>query len=286
VQIGVTFPQIEIGSDVGVVREYAQAAQELGYDYLLAYDHVLGAGRSTRPEWSGPYDASSMFHEPFTFFSWLAAVAPELGLVTGVIILPQRQTALVAKQVAQVDLLSGGKFRLGVGVGWNDVEYEALGEDFRTRGRRMDEQITLLRRYFTEGCVTFDGRFDRVTDAGINPLPVQRPVPIWIGGISDAAIDRVGKLGDGWFPMGKPSERNAARIERFREVAQGEGRDPAAIGIDARVEYGTGSEDDWRATADAWRSLGATHLAVNTMGAGLRGAEHVDAIRRFKEAMG
>jgi probable F420-dependent oxidoreductase len=285
VQIGVTFPQIEIGSDVGVVREYAQAAQDLGYDYLLAYDHVLGAGRTTRPDWSGPYDASSMFHEPFTFFSWLAAVAPNLSLVTGVIILPQRQTALVAKQVAQVDLLCGGTFRLGVGVGWNDVEYEALGEDFRTRGRRMDEQIALLRRYFTEESVTFEGRFDSVVDAGINPLPVQRPVPIWIGGISDAAIERVGKLGDGWFPMGKPSERNAARIEQFREVARGAGRDASAIGIDARVEYGAGAEDDWRATADAWRDLGATHLAVNTMNAGLKGAEHLDAIRRFKEVV-
>lgn len=284
-QLGVTFPQIEIGSDPGVVREYAQAAQELGFDYLLAYDHVLGAGRGTRPDWSGPYDASSMFHEPFTLFSWLTAVAPRLSLVTGVIILPQRQTALVAKQTAQIDLLSGGTFRLGVGVGWNDVEFEALGERFGNRGKRMDEQIGLLRELWTKDLVTFEGRFHQVTDAGINPLPVQRPIPVWVGGISDAAVERVGRLGDGWFPMGRPSERNAARIEQFRQVAADAGRDPSAIGIDARVEYANGTEDDWRATADAWRQLGATHVAVNTMAAGLQGAEHIDAIRRFREAM-
>ncbi|MPY92051.1 MAG: TIGR03619 family F420-dependent LLM class oxidoreductase [Acidimicrobiia bacterium] len=284
-QLGVTFPQIEIGSDIGVVREYAQAAEELGFDYLLAYDHVLGAGRGTRPDWTGPYDSSSLFHEPFTLFSWLAAVAPGLSLVTGVIILPQRQTALVAKQAAQVDLLCGGRFRLGVGLGWNDVEYEALGEPFTNRGRRADEQIALLRQLWTTEHVTFEGRYHKVTDAGINPLPPQRPIPIWVGGLSDAAIERVGRLGDGWFPMGKPSERNGARIERFRQVAESEGRDPAAIGIDARVEFGTGGEADWQATAEAWRQLGATHVGVNTMNAGLKGAEHIDAIRRFREAM-
>jgi probable F420-dependent oxidoreductase len=284
VQLGVTFPQIEIGADPGVVRDYAQTAAELGFEYLLAYDHVLGAGRGTRPDWSGPYDASSLFHEPVTLFSWLTAVAPSLGLVTGVIILPQRQTALVAKQAAQVDLLSGGKFRLGVGVGWNDVEYEALGQEFRTRGKRMDEQIDLMRELWANDVITFEGRFDTVTDAGILPRPA-RPVPVWIGGISDAAIDRVGKRGDGWFPMGKPSDRNAERIERFRDVARAEGRDADAIGIDARVEFGEG-EDNWGTTIEAWKGLGATHLAVNTMNAGFKGAEHIDALRRFKAAIG
>ena len=202
-QIGVTFPQTEIGADPKVVADYARAAESLGYDYLLAYDHVLGASTATRPDWQGPYTSESMFHEPFVLFGYLACAAPKLGLVTGVIVLPQRQTALVAKQAAQVDVLCGGRLRLGVGVGWNAVEYEGLGQAFSDRGKRADEQIALLRRLFCEPAVAFTGAHHVVSDAGINPLPVQRPIPIWIGGMSDAALRRAGRLGDGWFPMGR-----------------------------------------------------------------------------------
>jgi probable F420-dependent oxidoreductase len=283
---GVIFPQLEIGRDLGVIREYARAANDLGYDYLLAYDHVLGANRASRPDWRPEaYDSGSMFHEPFTLLSWLAEVAPKLELVTGVIVLPQRQTVLVAKQAAQISLLTGGKFRLGVGVGWNAVEYEALGEPFGNRGRRIDEQIELLRRLWTDPHVTFNGAYDTVTDAGLNPLP-DESIPIWIGGLSDAAIARVGRLGDGWLPLGEPDAENAERIERFRQIAAEGGRDVDAIGIDAQLSYARTSPDHWGDIVDGWRNLGATHLAVDTMSAGFRGAEHIETIRNFREATG
>src|SRR6266516_4401442 len=187
-RIGVVFPQTEIGPDRGAVRAYAEAARDLGFAHLLAYDHVVGADPSQHPGWSGPYTHETLFHEPFVLFGYVAALAPELELVTGVIILPQRQTVLVAKQAAEVDVLTGGRFRLGIGIGWNHVEYEALGQDFRTRAPRFEEQIALLRRLFQEPVVTCEGRFDRITAAGINPLPLQRPIPLWIGGSAEPAL--------------------------------------------------------------------------------------------------
>jgi probable F420-dependent oxidoreductase len=181
VQVGVVFPQTEIGADPAGVRAFAQAAEELGYQHLLAYDHVLGADVSARPDWAGPYTAEHQFHEILVLFGYLAGVAPGLELVTGVLVLPQRQTALVAKQAAEIDILTGGRFRLGVGLGWNFVEFEALGEEFRNRGRRAEEQIEVLRRLWTEPVVTFDGEYHRIPAAGINPLPIQRPIPIEAG---------------------------------------------------------------------------------------------------------
>src|SRR5262250_3109373 len=179
-QIGVVFPQTEIGPDPVVVRAYAAAVEELGYAHILAYDHVVGADPSAYPGFNGPYNVDDQFHEPFVLYGYLAAIT-SMELVTGVIILPQRQTVLVAKQAAEADLLTGGKFRLGVGIGWNRVEYEALGQDFTTRGVRCEEQVTLLRRLWTEPSVTYHGRFDRITGAGLAPLPVQRPIPVWFG---------------------------------------------------------------------------------------------------------
>ena len=217
------FPQTELGGDVGAVRAYGQAVEELGYTHLLAYDHVVGADPAVHAGWNGPYDIDTTFHEPFVMFGYLAAATTTLEFVTGIIILPQRQTALVAKQAAEVDLLSQGRFRLGVGIGWNAVEYEALGENFKTRGARSEEQIDLMRRLWTERSVTFDGRFDTVTGAGIAPLPVQRPIPVWIGSASARGYERIGRIADGWFPMTGPGPKldDARAIVRDAAVSRG-----------------------------------------------------------------
>jgi len=287
IRVGVTFPQVEIGSDAGGVRAYAQAAQDLGYRHLLVYDHVLGADPAAYPGWAGPYTAQSMFHEPFVLFGYLAAAVPALELVTGVIILPQRQTALVAKQAAEVDVLTGGRLRLGVGIGWNYVEYEALGMEFKNRGRRFEEQIELLRRLWQEPVVTFEGRYQRVTGAGLNPLPIQRPIPIWIGGSAEPALKRAAAIADGYFPQ-RPLEGGwPATMEKMRAWIEAAGRDPARFGIEPRINAGTGTPDDWRRTAEEWRALGATHFSVNSMGGGLMGPDaHVQRLREVKEALG
>jgi probable F420-dependent oxidoreductase len=285
-QIGVVFPQTEIGSDPAGVRAYAQAVQQMGFRHLEVYDHVLGADPAAHPGWSGPYTAESMFHEPMVVFGYLAAVAPSLELVTSVLILPQRQTALMAKQAAQVDLLTGGKFRLGVGIGWNAVEYEGLGMDFHNRGRRFEEQIQLMRRLWTEPVITFDGRHHRVSAAGINPLPVQRPIPVWIGGSAESAIKRAAEIADGFFPQ-RPLEGGwPATLDKIHGWLSAAGRDPARFGIDARVHARDGTPDDWHSGAEEWRAMGATHLSINTMGAGLVGPDaHIELLRQVLDAV-
>ena len=284
-RIGVIFPQTEFGTDPGAIRAYAEAARDLGYRHVLAYDHVLGADPTNRSGWRG-YTHAEQFHEPLVLFGFMAAAAPGLEFATGVIILPQRQTALVAKQAAEVDVLSGGRFRLGVGVGWNPVEYEALNEDFRTRGRRQEEQIAVLRRLWTEPVVTFTGAYHRITAAGLNPLPVQRPIPIWLGGDSDIAMERAGRLADGWLPHGRPNDVLAARIARVHSHAAAVGRMPASVGIEGRLSVNEVPEAEWADEVDRWRRLGVTHLGLNTMGAGLQTPEaHIEAIRRFAEAI-
>ena len=286
-KLGVVFPQTEIGSDPGAVREYAQAAESMGYNHILAFDHVLGANAESRPGWSGAYRHTDAFHEPFVLFGYLAAVTSSVELVTGVIILPQRQTALVAKQTAAVDVLSRGRLRLGIGVGWNAVEYEALGENFHNRGRRSEEQIDLLRKLWTNDLITYEGRWHKVTDAGLNPLPVQQPIPVWFGGAAPQTIRRVATMGDGWFPLFRPDGRGGELIESMREQAAEAGRGPEDIGVESWVSIRDSSEDDWKRTAEAWRELGATHLSVNTMNAGLGSPQaHIEAIERFKEVMG
>jgi probable F420-dependent oxidoreductase len=284
-KIGVIFPQTEIGADPAGVRDFAQAAESLGYDHIIPYDHVVGANPASLPGWSPPYTYKDMFHEPFVLFGYLAAVTKKIGLATGVIILPQRQTVLAAKQAAAVDVLSGGRLRLGVGIGWNPVEYEALGENFTDRGRRSEEQIEVMRALWTRELVTFKGRWHTITDAGINPLPVQRPIPIWIGGAADPVLRRVGQLADGWFPLAEPGDKVRSMIERIRSYAKEAGRDPAAIGIEGRVSAAGGSPDKWREAIAQWEELGATHISVNTMKAGLSTpSAHIDAVRRFKAA--
>lgn len=283
-KFGVTLPQIEIGPDVAFIRRFAREAEALGFDYLLAYDHVLGADPANRPGWSGYTDQDS-FHEPFVLFGHLAAVAPKLEYATGVIILPQRQTALVAKQAAEVDLLTEGKFRLGVGIGWNAVEYEALGEDFHTRGRRFEEQIALLRKLWTEPLITFKGRDHAVTEAGLNPLPVQRPIPIWIGGMSDVAIKRAGHIADGWMANGQADDSLKKRVEVLREAAIHAGRDPDALGIDGRIDASKIPEHEWPAEIERWRACGATHLSLSTMRAGFSQDDQIAIITAFREVV-
>ena len=283
-RIGVVFPQTELGGDAGAVRAYGQRVEELGFTHLLAYDHVVGADPAVHSGWNGPYDVRTTFHEPLVTFGFLAGITRTLELVTGVIILPQRQTALVAKQAAEVDLLSGGRLRLGVGIGWNAVEYEALGQDFGTRGKRSAEQVDLLRRLWTEPSVTFDGTFDTVTGAGLAPLPVQRPIPIWIGAASSAGYRRIGRLADGWFPMMAPGPRLDEALAEIARGAMEAGRDPATIGMEGRARW-AGDDEAVAAQIAAWSEAGATHLSVDTMGAGLTHVDqHLDVLARIAES--
>ncbi|MBV8178695.1 MAG: LLM class F420-dependent oxidoreductase [Mycobacterium sp.] len=277
-RIGVVFPQTEIGADAGAVRAYAEHVEALGFAHLLAYDHVVGADPKVHVGWNGPYDVHTTFHEPLVAFGYLAAVTTSLELVTGIVILPQRQTVLVAKQAAEVDLLSGGRLRLGVGLGWNAVEYEALGEDFSTRGKRCDEQVELMRKLWTEQSVTFDGTYHRVTGAGLAPLPIQRPIPVWFGASSARACRRAGRLGDGWFPMVGPGPKLDRALREVVQAAQEAGRDPAQIGMGGQVSW-NGNADDLADGLRIWADAGASHMSINTMGAGLASVhDHLTAL--------
>jgi probable F420-dependent oxidoreductase len=272
-----------LGGDPGAVRAYGERVEELGYSHILIYDHVVGADASVHIGWNGPYDVHTTFHEPFVMYGYLAAVTTTVELVTGVIILPQRQTALVAKQAAEVDLLSGGRLRLGIGVGWNTVEYEALGVDFGSRGKRCAEQIELLRRLWTEQSVTFDGDFHTVTGAGIAPLPVQRPIPVWIGAASAPGYKRAGRLADGWFPMMGPGPAHDEARAVVDQAAVDAGRDPSTIGMEGRVDW-RGDDDEAADQLRAWAEAGATHVSVNTMGAGCKTVDdHLAALTRVAE---
>lgn len=211
IQLGAYFPTRDMPPDRAAVRDWAQAAEGMGYDYIEVSDHVVGADRAALPEFNGPYDLDDSFHETFVTLSFIAAVTEKVALSTGVLILPQRQTALVAKQAAQVDILCGGRLRLGIGVGWNPLEYEALGQDWKTRGRREAEQIELMNRLWTRRSVSFDGKFDRVRHCGLNPLPIQRPIPVWLGGASDATLRRAAKHAQGWIPLGNPDQESGGR---------------------------------------------------------------------------
>ncbi len=284
---GVAFPQVEIGTDPAVIRDFAQAVEGLGFAHLTCIDHVLGAARpDPNVPWSKHYTRERMFHEPFVTLGFLAAVTQRLELAPAVMILPQRQTALVAKQAAQLDLLSGGRLRFGVGLGWNAVEYEALGQDFRARGRRIREQAELLRLLWTEELVTFEGEFDIVREAGLNPLPVQRPIPLWFGAFEERAVRRAAQLADGWFlnPRMRPTEEDGQLIHRFRQWVGEAGRDPARVGIDATIHHGDGDAARWTEELSRWRALGVTHVTFRTMDAGLGSIDrHIEAFRRFKE---
>ena len=284
-KVGVVFPQTEIGGDKEAVRSYAQAVSDLGYDHILAYDHVVGADTRVHAGWDGPYDLRSTFHEPLVLFGYLAAIS-SLELVTGIVILPQRQTALVAKQAAEVDQLSGGHFRLGVGIGWNAVEYEALGKEFSNRGQRMVEQVALMRRLWTEESVTFEGRFEKVTGAGIAPLPLQRPIPVWFGASSAPALRRAGQLADGWFPLLAPGPQLDEALSVIQGAALEAGRDPSRIGMEGFISVGDGDLSQLQQQGELWRSYGASHIALDTMRAGLGGVDdHVAVLAAAAEVL-
>jgi probable F420-dependent oxidoreductase len=283
-QLGVVFPQTEIGANPQDIRDYAQAVEGLGYSHLVAYDHVLGADPTNRPGWTG-YTFKDQFHEPFVLFGYLAALT-QLELVTGVIILPQRQTVLVAKQAAEVDVLTGGKLRLGIGIGWNPVEYEALGMNFQIRGRVVEEQIEVLRLLWSQEIVTYKGQYHTITEAGLNPLPVRRSIPIWTGGRADTMLRRTARLADGWFPLGRPDDQMQQTIERLRTYIREAGRDPSTFGIQAQINAREGDPDEWTRQTQRWQNLGATYVCINTMGAGFTTLQqHIEAIRRYKEAV-
>jgi probable F420-dependent oxidoreductase len=285
-QIGAVLPHHEIGADAGAIRAYLQGLDELGVTHLLAYDHVLGADRERPSGFEGPYDKTVAFHEPLTFFAFAAGVTRRLEFASTVLILPQRQTALVAKQAAEVAVVSGNRLRLGVGTGWNTVEYEALNEDFATRGRRQTEQVELLRRLWTEDVVRFAGSYHTISSAGINPRP-SRPIPIWFGGSADVALERCARLGDGWMPLASPNDASRAAIEKIRAYRRAAGLSMDGFGIQAQAQYAGGTPERWRAHADKWRALGATHMAVATHNAGPTDADgHVARTREYRDALG
>jgi probable F420-dependent oxidoreductase len=290
-QVGAVFPQLEIGTDPGTIANYARTVEDLGYDHLVAFDHVLGADPARPEGWTGPYDHRSLFHEPFVLFGYLGTITTRLGLATAVIVLPQRQTALVAKQAAEVDVLTRGRLILGVGIGWNYVEYEALGQRFSDRGKRIEEQIALLRRLFTEEVVDFKGRWHRIERAGLNPLPVRRPIPIWMGGgwnqrdrkVVEPALRRIARLADGWFTHLPPNEDGRAGMESFRRFVREAGRDPGSVPVEGRVYAARGGPEEWARGVEAFRAMGMTSVELTTMGAGYRELdEHLDALRRFR----
>ncbi len=284
---GAVFPQIEFPSDPVAIRDYAQAVEAMGYDYLLVYDHILGANPERPGGWRGPYTFKDPFHEPFVLFGYLAGLTQRIELVTGILILPQRETALVAKQAAQVDMLSGGRLRLGVGIGWNEIEYEAMNFSFRNRGKRIEEQIDVLRRLWTEPLVKFDGQWHHINDAGINPMPVQRPIPIWFGGGADVVLQRMARIGDGWMPNAMSLDAARELVTRLRGYLDAAGRDPSAFGIDTRLNVRITPESDWSGYLEAWQSMGATHIGVNTMGLGFTSPDqHLEVLRQFRESVG
>jgi probable F420-dependent oxidoreductase len=285
-QVGVVYPQTELRGDPGAVRRIGKAVEDLGFDYLLTYDHVLGAVHAGRtPKLTGPYTEHDPFHDPFVMFGYLAGITERIGFVTGVLILPQRQTALVARQAADVQLLSGGRFRLGVGIGWNPVEYDALGQDFRTRGARQEEQIPLLRRLFNESVVDFSGRFDRIDRAALMPKPA-KPIPIWLGGFGEAAFDRAARLADGFIFFGGPGPDGALIAwDGLRSRVRAAGRSVADFG----GEYVAVPHDDidgLRADVDRWRNAGGTHLSIVTMDLGLDSIDvHIDYLASIAAAL-
>ena len=292
-RIGASFPTTAIGHDSGAIREFVQTAEGLGYDHIRVLDHVMGADPAYHPEVPQfYYTHESVIREPFTLMGYMAALTTRVELVTGILILPQRQTALVAKQAAEVDVLSGGRLRLGIGVGWNPVEFEALGEDFRNRGQRMEEQIEVLRLLWTHDVVDYHGKWHNITSAGINPLPVQRPIPIWIGAGAPAsavpprtALRRIGRLADGFFTLCPPDDTCREVLANAKKYAAEAGRDPAELQIEGRIEL-TGGPEDWLGQVKAWEELEVEAISVGTARTSLSSPdEHIGALKRFREIL-
>ncbi len=287
--VGLVFPQLEIGRDPRRIREYARRAERLGFEHLLAYDHVLGVDPD-REGWSGSFDYRDPFHEPFVLFSTLASVTDRLSFVTGVLVMPQRQTALVAKQAAQVAVLSDGRLRLGAGVGWNEPEYTALGEDFDERGRRIEEQIEVCRRLWTEDVVAFDGDYHTVPRMGLNPRPAE-PIPLWVGGAADPVLDRVARVGDGWLPPSGTPDDLAERLDRLWEFAARRDRDREDVGLHPRIRVApdpdVDPEGDWLDGVAAWRKSDPrpAYLGVDPMGGDPSPDDHLDRLETVADAL-
>jgi probable F420-dependent oxidoreductase len=282
-QLSAWFPTRDIGSDPAKIRDWAQAAEDLGYDHIEVPDHVFGA--TAREGFNPVYTEKDPFHETFATLAFMAAVTKRIGLTSGVLILPQRQTGVVAKQAAEVDLLSGGRLRLGVGVGWNHVEYQALNADWHTRGACQAEQITVMRRLWTEDLVTFKGRFHDLQSVNILPLPVQRPIPVWFGGSSDAVVKRAARIGDGWMPIMPPAEAGE-KLEALRGHLSAFGRDPAAFGLEGWLRMHEAKPDLWAAAAAGWKKLGAQIVMLYPMYRVPTFAAQIDVLRTFKAAAG
>ena len=283
--IGVIFPQTEVGGDPGAVRAIGQAIDGLGYSHLAAYDHVLGGDVEVLGELGGPYTIADPFREPLTMFAYLAGCT-NLAFATSILIGPQRQTALLAKQAAEVDLLCGGRLRLGLGIGWNRLEYGALGMPFDARGDILEEQVAVLRALWTQRSVTFDGRFHHLRASGLAPLPIQRPIPIWIGGYAPAALRRVGRIADGWFPMVRPGGGLEKALETIQQGAIEVGRDVSELQFEGRLEYGTRDHEKLAEHARRWRDAGATMLSLNTMHAGLTTVDdHIAALAEMAQLL-
>jgi probable F420-dependent oxidoreductase len=279
--IGVVFPQTEVGSDHGAVRAIGQAVDELGYTHLAAYDHVLGGDTAVHGDLGGPYTIHHPFREPLTMFAYLAGCT-NLAFATSILIGPQRQTALLAKQAAELDILCGGRFRLGLGIGWNKVEYDALGMPFDKRAAILEEQVAVLRALWTRESVTTEGRFHHITAAGIAPLPVQRPIPVWIGAFAPAALRRVGRVGDGWFPHVRPGGGLEEALDVIREGAAEAGRDLTGFQFEGRLDYSVRDHDKLARYAQRWREAGASHLSLITMHADLKTADdHIAALEEM-----
>jgi probable F420-dependent oxidoreductase len=293
-QLGISLPLIDVGGDPATVRDFAQAAEGLGYDHLGAPDHVLGVNVASRPDWGQRNTSKDFFHDPFVMFGFLSAATQRIGFSTQVMILPQRQTALVAKQAASLDVLSEGRFRFGIGIGWNPVEYVGLNENFRDRGKRSEEQVELLLKLWAEPHVTFKGQWHTIEDAGINPLPKRRKIPLWFGGHEDATLRRIAKWGDGWIMLAHAAGPAAdAEFEKLRRYLKEAGRDPAAIGLEVWVSTAEGGPDDWRRQFLAWKQAGITHVTVNSTYnrgphkriAGKSMADHLAAMKSYREAV-
>ena len=284
-KIGIVLPHHEIGTDPGAIRAFATGAEELGADHMLLYDHVLGADRDRPGGFKGPYDKDVQFHAPLTTFSYIAAITSRIEMVTTILILPQRQTALVAKQSAELAILSNNRFRMGVGTGWNEVEYEALNEEFSSRGRRQAEQVELLRKFWTEDSFSFEGDYHTVTLASINPRPTQ-PVPVWFGGAAPALLDRCARLGDGWMPLMGPNDAAKAAIETMRAKREAAGLSWKGLGIQAQAQAGGGTPERWQKHYNRWADLGATHMAIATHDAGaLAVDEHLKLFQDYQAAV-
>ncbi len=284
-QLGAVLPHNEIGNDPGAIKAYLQGVEDLGMTHLLIYDHVMGADPNRPGGFKGPYDKDIAFHEPFTFFAFAAAVTTSIELVTTVLILPQRQTVLVAKQAAEVALLSNNRLRLGVGTGWNKIEYQALNENFTNRGKRQSEQIELMRKLWSEDAFSFEGSYHTIDQASINPRPTAL-VPIWFGGSAPALLQRCAQLGDGWMPLGGANDKSRALLEEIRGHRVAAGRTMDGFGVQAQAQFAGGSPERWRDHADKWREIGATHMAVATHNAGPTNVEgHLARIVQYRDAI-